>query len=119
MIQARYSWTDQIVFDLPAARFLQIIKTIFEVKEHEQREKFILESYNAWQIVEVVKGIMSEKAKGQSFGDYIKKLGLVEKPKQGSKAEKLQAAIDLRQKDKALSIAEQIRLADQQQTQKR
>lgn len=119
MIQARYGWTDQTLFDLPAARFLQIIKTIFEAKEYEQREKFILEAYNAWQVVEVVKGIMNDKAKGTSFNDYLKKLGLIEKPKKNSKAERLQAAIEKKQKEKSLSIAEQIRLADKQQTQGR
>lgn len=119
MIQARYGWTDQTIFELPAARFLQIIETILKAKEHEQREKFILEAYNAWQVVEVVKGIMSDKAKGTKFSDYLKKLGLLEKPKLDSRTAKLHAAIKEREKEKALSIAEQIKLADKQQAQGR
>jgi hypothetical protein len=91
---------------------LQIIDTILEARTHESREKFILEAYNAWQIVEVVKGIMSDKAKGTNFADYMKKLGLNEQPKKDAKAERIAAAFREKQKVKALSIAEEIRQAD-------
>ena len=113
MIQARYGWIDQIVFDLSAARFLQILDTILEAKAQDQREKFILEAYNAWQIVEVVKGIMSDKVKGMNFTDYMKKLGLEEKP-QDEKSKKLAGIFKEKQKKQALSIAEEIRQADRQ-----
>jgi hypothetical protein len=91
---------------------LQIIDTILEARTHESREKFILEAYNAWQIVEVVKGIMSEKAKGTNFADYMKKLGLNEPPPKDERAEKIAAAFKEQQKIKALSIADQIKQAD-------
>jgi hypothetical protein len=92
---------------------LQIIGTISEAIAREQREKFIFEAYNAWQIVEVIKGIMSEKHKGTSFQDYMKKIGLEEKkPKTTKKEKALAKAFHEEEKKSALSIAEQIRAAD-------
>jgi hypothetical protein len=92
---------------------LQIISTITESITREQREKFVLEAYNAWQIVEVVKGIISEKYKGINFNEYMKKIGLDEKkPKADKKAKALSKAFAEEEKKSALSIAEQIRAAD-------
>lgn len=92
---------------------MQIIGTVNEALVREQREKFIFEAYNAWQIVEVIKGIMSEKHKGASFQDYMKKIGLEEKKPKASKKDKAIAkAFQEEEKKSALSIAEQIRAAD-------
>lgn len=109
MIQARYGWTDQQLFDLSAARFLQICSTVLKAKEQEARDQFILQAYNAWQIIEVIKGIASDKVQSTSFKDYLKKLGLNEKQKLSKLDEKQKE----QQTKQALSIAEQIKLADQ------
>jgi hypothetical protein len=107
LIQARYGWTDQIIIDLSAARLLQIIDIVLEAYEEEARQKYTLQAYNAWQIIEVIKGVLSEKAQGTSFADYLKKIGLKDK------SEKEKMPIEAQAKA-ALSIADGIRQLDKQ-----
>ena len=108
LIQARYGWHDQILFDLPAARFLQICSTVIEAYEREHKDRYIQEAYNAWQIIEVVKGIMSDNVKGMNFNEYLKRMNLLEKEKRDPLQTK-------NEQKKALSIADQIKQLDTQQ----
>ena len=79
-----------------------------EAYEREHKDRYIQEAYNAWQIIEVVKGIMSENAKGMNFNEYLKRMNLLEKEKR----DPLQAK---NEQQKALSIADQIKQLDKQQ----
>jgi hypothetical protein len=105
LIQARYGWTDQIIFDLSAARFLQIADIVLEAYQAENRQKYILEAYSAWQIIEFIKMIVTDKAKQIKFSDYLKKIGLDEKVKDPQDKKTAVKA--------ALTTAEQIRQLDQ------
>ena len=79
-----------------------------EAYEREHKDRYIQESYNAWQIIEVVKGIMSDQVKGMNFNEYLKRMNLLEKEKR----DPLQAK---HEQKKALSIADQIKQLDTQQ----
>jgi hypothetical protein len=105
LIQARYGWTDQIIFDLSAARFLQIANIVLEAYQTENRQKYQLEAYNAWQITELIKMLVTDKAKPVKFSDYLKKIGLSDKA-ENPQDKKIAAAA-------AITTAEQIKQLDQ------
>ena len=46
-IQHRYSWTDEIIRDLPYARFFEIIEAI-EFAEEQERQR---EMFHTWQLL--------------------------------------------------------------------
>jgi hypothetical protein len=81
-----------------------------EAYEDEARKDYVLQAYNAWQIIEVIKLIASENAKPLSFADYIKKLGLQSKKEESRSNITKEAQIK-----SALSTADQIRQLDKQQ----
>lgn len=106
MISKRYGWTDDIINRLPAERFFQILKVIREDTEQEEKDKMIHSSFSAWQVIETLRAIHSEKYKPLSFQKYIKSLGLIE-----STGEKKDYKIEAQ---KSIEFAEQIKSLDKE-----
>lgn len=80
MIQSRYGWTDDQVWNLPYARFFEIIETIAEQKKLEYEEQMTNSAFIGWQYVS------TQQEKPLSFGKYLKKLG-IQKQKVDTKKE--------------------------------
>lgn len=85
--------------------FSNTVIHVVKAKEQEVRTAYMQGAFIGWQIQEIVKGALSEKANPQRFFDYAEQLGLIDKPK-----------IEKPRKDsiaEALKIAEAIKAADQ------
>lgn len=72
LIQARYGWTDNVVFALPYSRFSQLMDLLIEQKETEAREQYILQAFGAW---------LNGAGQKKTFKQFIKHLGLESKKK--------------------------------------
>jgi len=71
LIQARYSWADDIVNTLPFARFDQLTKSIAIFKREEEKARMSEFAFLAFQL-----GAGGTK----NFGEYFNSLGLGEHP---------------------------------------
>ena len=81
MIQERYGWTDEIILDLPYARFIQIVETIGAAKTQQYEEQLKQQAHLGFQMA-IIQG-----AKIDAFKDYLEGFGLGEKPTEISKEE--------------------------------
>lgn len=81
--------------------------------ESDFRDQMTVQSFGAWQITETIKGMFDEKAKGTTFNDYAKRLGLLdeEKPKESKFSKIANKAL----KAQALNTAEEILRIDRGQ----
>lgn len=105
----RYGWTFGEIQSLTAQRFFSFLKVIEERQEEEEKQRFIIASFNAWQINELLKSVHSEKPKLLTFNEYLTALGLKEAQKKDTKE---QAKINI-------VIANSIRELDRQQQSER
>lgn len=81
LIQHRYGWTDEVVFNLPYARFLDICEVVVEQTHEDRTQQFRYAAFTSF----LVSGL-----KDTSFDQYIESLGLSPKsnaPKKVVKAE--------------------------------
>lgn len=103
----RYGWTLSDVFNMPAHLFLQFAS--IELKEHEaeEKQKYELHSFTAWQITEHLRAMLNEKNKPLPFKKYLSHIGL--RPKEIRTKEDLE-----REAAEAVRIAESIREIDKQ-----
>lgn len=85
---------------------MRIVDIVLAAHKREEKQKMIITSFGSWQVIETVKSLLSEKAKQIKFGDYLKRLGLLEK------ANPQQTKITQAQQRQALTTAEQIKLLD-------
>lgn len=68
VVQARYGWTDEYVFDvLPAERVKMIFEIVNSQRNEEQKDKLRLEAFSVW---------LTRNEKGISFEEYVSKLNL-------------------------------------------
>ncbi len=102
LIQARYGWTDDIVFALPYTRFSQLQKLLYEKYEEEGREKYRLQAFSAW-----LQGAGQKK----TFGQFLKHLKLQPKT---AKKEEMSKEDSKRQAQANIENAKRILLLDKQ-----
>jgi hypothetical protein len=107
LIQARYGWTDQQLFSISGARFLQLADAAITAHNRDERSKLYTAAFQSWQVIEAVKAMLVEKSKPQKFGDYIKQLGLDEKDRITKEEKKKQI-------ERSLKIAAEIKQLDDQ-----
>lgn len=68
VVQARYGWTDEYVFNtLPAERVRMVFDIVNSQKQEEQKEKLRIEAFSVW---------LTHNEKGISFEDFINQLNL-------------------------------------------
>lgn len=67
LIQHRYGWTDEVVFSLPYARFLDIFEMLLELKREESLEQYRLSAFTAY--------LLRQQDDG-SFQDFVETLGI-------------------------------------------
>ena len=75
-------------------------------KEDFQNE-MTFAAFNAWQIIETLKGMLGRKGKSTSFNEYAKALGLYESNEKPQNKFKNKAALEF-EKNKALDNAAKI-----------
>jgi hypothetical protein len=110
---ARYGWTLHYIYSLPYQWFLDQLDVLKEALIREYKEDLSLQAFNAWQITEVLKAIVSgDKHKAMNFGKYIDKMGLTKndnEPTQNEEAlKRLEKATIQQEKEKALKVASDI-----------
>lgn len=69
LIQHRYGWTDEVVFSLPYARFLDIQEVVVEQTNEDKIEGYRRAAYTSY----LLSGL-----EGVSFKDYLESLGIGE-----------------------------------------
>lgn len=79
---------------------------MIEAYQADNKQKYQLEAYNAWQITELIKMLVTDKAKPVKFSEYLKKIGLGDKVNdpQGKKVAAkaaIEAAEQIKQLDEA------------------
>lgn len=68
VVQARYGWTDEYVFDvLPAERVKMIFDIVNSQRNEEQKDKLRIEAFSVW---------LTHNEKGISFDEFVSKLNL-------------------------------------------
>lgn len=67
LIQHRYGWTDEVVFNLPYSRFQDLCELLVEIKEEESVEKYRLQAYPVY---------LSSGQEGSTFGEFLNVLGI-------------------------------------------
>jgi len=77
-IQSRYGWTDAVVYALTWKRWCEIRDVINRVRKEDAHERLVVASFQAWQVL---------GGAGVPFGEYLSKLGLGDKPAEGTKPE--------------------------------
>jgi glycerol dehydrogenase-like iron-containing ADH family enzyme len=105
LIFSRYGWTESELLGTSFDSFPSILLNCVKAKQQEQKQAYIQSAFIGWQIQELVKGALNEKAKPQQLSDYLKQFGLSETEKQPMNRK--QTA------QEAIAIAEAIRKADQ------
>ena len=84
-IEARYGWSDEYVYSLPYARFLEILELIFDKKKDEENKNYVQSAFIGWQY------IMTQTTQNLPFQKYLEKLGLLRKTKEQKMLEKKKA----------------------------
>jgi hypothetical protein len=69
LIQHRYGWTDEVVFSLPYARFLDICELVIERANEDKTEGYRRAAYTAY---------LRSGLEDTSFGQYLESLGIGE-----------------------------------------
>lgn len=64
---------------MPFDHFIELIEILNEGLKDEINQKMIFEAFGAWQLIETLKAMFTEKATATKFGSYLDGLGLVEK----------------------------------------
>lgn len=85
-IQHRYSWTDEIIQDLPVCRFWEIIDAIEFAEEQERKEKM----FHTWQL-------LTAQGLDKNFDDYYRSCYKVSSKQQNYETEKakdIEAKVD-------------------------
>lgn len=67
LIQHRYGWTDEVVFSLPYARFLDICDVVIEARKEEDTESYRKAAFTAY---------LNAGLENVSYGQYLDGLGL-------------------------------------------
>jgi hypothetical protein len=103
----RYSYRLHEVQALSLPDFYYVIANVSRAMKDEQRNGLILQAFNAWQIVETVRGALGG-GKPTSFQQYLKSFGLTDsdegKASQISPQDILQQAAETVAMDKARGV---------------
>ncbi|MFC5587552.1 hypothetical protein ACFPRA_01345 [Sporosarcina soli] len=68
VVQSRYGWTDEYVFDiLPAERIRMVFEIVNSQRHEEQKDKLRLEAFSVW---------LTHNDKGISFDEFVSQLNL-------------------------------------------
>lgn len=110
---ARYGWTMHYVYSLPWQWFFDQLDVLKKALVREYKEELSLQAFNAWQITEVLKAMVSgDKHKGMTFGKYIEKLGFNKSDDEPTTSEetlkRLEKVRIQQEKQKALDSANEI-----------
>lgn len=94
---------------IPIDSFLPIINNCVRAKQEEVRQAYVQSAFVGWQIQEVIKGALSEKAKPQKFDEYLNQFGLGESGNENNRIRSEATA------EEAIASAEEILRIDREQ----
>lgn len=102
MVQSRYGWQDDVILNLPYARFMDIVETISEMREREQTEEYRKVAFGAY-----LRGSGQSEEEEVTFQMYLDRLQLSDDAIAEKKAEEDIDASELT-KEEAIAKAESI-----------